>query len=148
MSQLFTSGRHLHLGITPLQLELKHRYIWVQPWIWNLTTLDLNLTSGETVFTRLGGWLGINEASVLGLLSTLANTIPTFALVKDMDRKGKVLNFAFMTSASFAFADHLAFCTAVAPKLLLPMLVTKLTAAVAAFLLAWCFVQKTESLNP
>ena len=46
MKELPDGRGHLHLGITPLQLELKHRYIWVQPWIWNLTTLDLNLTSG------------------------------------------------------------------------------------------------------
>ena len=50
---------HLHLGLTPLQLELKHRYIWVQPWISNLTTLDLNLTSG--VF-RSVSWV-YNETS-------------------------------------------------------------------------------------
>ena len=118
----------------------------VLPGAYVLVTLLSRLFKGA--FSKFGGWLGVNEASVLGLLSTLANTIPTFALVKDMDRRGKVLNFAFMTSASFAFADHLAFCTAVAPKLLLPMLVTKLTAAVAAFLLAWCFMQKTESLKP
>ena len=40
---------HLHLGLTPLQLELKHHYIWVQPWISNLTTLDLNLNILEVM---------------------------------------------------------------------------------------------------
>ena len=146
LAKLLDFEGHVKLATVESCLNTVGVVVIVLPGAYVLVTLLSRLF--KTVFTRLGGWLGINEASVLGLLSTLANTIPTFALVKDMDRKGKVLNFAFMTSASFAFADHLAFCTAVAPKLLLPMLVTKLTAAVAAFLLAWCFVQKTESLNP
>ncbi|MBP5638836.1 MAG: ethanolamine utilization protein EutH [Victivallales bacterium] len=83
----------------------------------------------------IGNCLGINESAVLGIISSFANTIPTFALVKDMDRKGKVINFAIATSSSFAFADQLAFCVGVAPRLLLPMLVTKLSGALAAALL-------------
>ena len=101
--------------------------------------------------TRIGRLLGINESSVLGIISSFANTIPTFALVKDMDKKGKVLNFAIATSSSFAFADQLAFCVGVAPRLLLPMLVTKLSGAAAAAILVLLFFarkNRTSQLQP
>ncbi len=87
------------------------------------------------LFLKAGRKLGINETAVLGLVSSLANCIPTFAMVKDMDAKGKVLNFAFLTAGAFAFGDHLAFCGAVAPQLIVPMLTAKLTAAFAAVVL-------------
>lgn len=86
-------------------------------------------------FLKIGERIGINEISVLGMITTLANSVPTFAMVKDMDRKGKLLNFAFMTGGAFAFGDHLAYCCAVSPQLAGPLLVTKLTAALSAAVL-------------
>ena len=106
------------------------------------------LLSGVYVFmeilTRLfrkfllgaGKRFNINETSVMGLITTSANSIPTLAMVKDMDPKGKMLNCAFMASGAFMFGDHLAYCGAVVPELLFPMILTKFTAAVLAVLLA------------
>ena len=100
----------------------------------------------KKLLAAIGRLFGINESSVLGIISSFANTIPTFTLVKDMDKKGKVLNFAIATSSSFAFADQLAFCVGVAPRLLLPMLVTKLSgAAAAALLVLLFFARKSRS---
>ncbi|MBR2374559.1 MAG: ethanolamine utilization protein EutH [Lentisphaeria bacterium] len=83
--------------------------------------------------------LKINEMSVMGFMTTLANSIPTLSMIKDMDPRGKLLNCVFMSSGAFMIGDHLAYCGAIAPELLFPMLVTKATAAVSAVLLAmWC----------
>lgn len=98
-------------------------------------------------FMKLGTKLGINEISVLGMITSLANSIPTFLMVKDMDRKGKILNFAFLTGGAFAFGDHLAFCCAVAPKLALPLLVTKLTAAFSALILVCIIYRRKKNLS-
>ncbi|MBQ5904752.1 MAG: ethanolamine utilization protein EutH [Clostridia bacterium] len=38
----------------------------------------------------LGRLLGINDTAAAGLIASLANSIATFGLVKDMDRRGKV----------------------------------------------------------
>ena len=95
-------------------------------------------------FLRTGKKLGINEISVLGLITSLANSIPTFLMVKDMDRKGKLLNFAFLTGGAFAFGDHLAFCCAIAPGLAFPLLITKLVSAFSAFLLTYFLYNKLK----
>ena len=99
----------------------------------------------KKLFIKAGEKLSINHVSVLGMISTLANSIPTFLIIKDMDKKGKILNFAFLTGGAFAFGDHLAFCCAVAPKLALPLLVTKLTAAFSALLLVSIIYRKYKT---
>ena len=101
----------------------------------------------KNLLASIGRMLGVNESSVLGIISSFANTIPTFALVKDMDRKGKILNFAIATSSSFAFADQLAFCVGVAPRLLLPMIVTKLSGAAAAAILVMVYTSRKKNLS-
>ncbi len=57
----------------------------------------------------LGRKIHINETSATGLLSSLATSMTTFDMVKDMDKKGVVLNSAFAVSAAFTFAGHLAY---------------------------------------
>lgn len=52
--------------------------------------------------------LGMNEAGAAGLVATLANNIPMFGILKDMDANGKVMNIAFAVAVS-VFGDHLGF---------------------------------------
>ena len=85
---------------------------------------------------RLGGKLGVNENSMMGLLGTLATSLSTYEMMHTMDRRGAVLNAAFTVSAAFAFADHLAFTLAFDAACLPAMLVGKLTAGVLAVLVA------------
>ena len=87
----------------------------------------------------MGRRLGINETAAAGFLATLANSIATFGMVKDMDRRGKTMNIAFAVSAAFVFGDHLGFTAGFAPEMLPALIVGKLvggiTAAAAAHLL-------------
>lgn len=83
-----------------------------------------------------GNILGINEVSAAGLIASLANNIAMFQTVKNMDNKGKVINIAFAVSASFAIGDHLGFTAGVAPEIILPMIVGKLTGGITAVLVA------------
>ena len=85
---------------------------------------------------KLGKLLGINDTAAAGLIATLANSIPTFGMVKDMDRRGKVVNIAFAVSAAFVFGDHLGFTAGFAPEMLLSMIAGKLTGGIAAVALA------------
>lgn len=81
---------------------------------------------------KLGTALGINDAAAAGLVASLANSIATFGLVRDMDKRGKVVNIAFAVSAAFVFGDHLGFTAGFAPEMILPMIVGKLAGGVAA----------------
>ena len=84
----------------------------------------------------VGRKLGINDAAAAGLIASLANSIATLNLVKDMNYRGKVVNIAFAVSAAFVFGDHLGFTAGFAPEMLVPMILGKLTGGISAIALA------------
>ncbi len=85
---------------------------------------------------KLGGLMGMNEVSAAGMVASLANSIPMFGMMKDMDERGKVLNVAFAVSAAFVFGDHLGFTAGFDRTMLVPVIVGKLVGGVAAVCLA------------
>ena len=93
---------------------------------------------------KLGELLKINETAAAGLIASLANSIPTFGMVKDMDSRGKVVNVAFAVSAAFVFGDHLGFTAGFAPEMLPAMIVGKLTGGIAAVALALWLTKKEQ----
>ena len=97
---------------------------------------------------RLGAVLGINETAAAGLVASLANSIATFGLVKDMDRRGKVVNIAFAVSAAFVFGDHMGFTAGFAPEMTLPMIVGKLVGGVSAVAVAMLVTRGSTQGSP
>lgn len=91
-----------------------------------------------------GRWLGINDAAAAGLIASLANSIATFGMVKDMNRRGRVVNIAFAVSAAFVFGDHLGFTAGFAPEMIGPMIVGKLVGGVSAIAVAMWLTGKEE----
>jgi ethanolamine transporter len=85
---------------------------------------------------KLGKMLGMNEIAAAGLVATLANVIPMFGMMKDMDARGKVINVAFAVSAAFVFGDHLGFTAGVAKDMIFPMIVGKLVGGITAIVVA------------
>ena len=90
----------------------------------------------KTPLMGLGKLLGMNEVSATGLISSLANNIPMFGIMKDMDTRGKIINVAFAVSASFVFGDHLGFTAGVEKQMIFPMIVGKLVGGITAIVLA------------
>lgn len=80
----------------------------------------------------LGKGLGINDRAAGGLIASLANSIAMFGMLKDMDRRGKVVNVAFAVSAAFVFGDHLGFTAGYDPEMLLPVILGKLAGGLSA----------------
>ena len=93
---------------------------------------------------KLGKLLRVNDTAAAGLIATLANSIATFGMVKDMDRRGKVINIAFAVSAAFVFGDHLGFTAGFAPALLPAVIAGKLAGGIAAVTLAVLLTRKYE----
>ena len=91
---------------------------------------------------RLGKIMGINDTAAAGLIASLANSIPMFSMIKYMDHRGKVINVAFAVSAAFVFGDHLGFTAGYDPEMLLPVILAKLTAGVAAVIVAFFLTKK------
>ena len=86
--------------------------------------------------TKAGKKLGINDAAAAGLIASLANSIATFGLVKEMNPRGKVINIAFAVSAAFVFGDHLGFAAGFAPEILPAMIAGKLAGGFSAVAVA------------
>ena len=91
---------------------------------------------------KFGRLLKINDTAAAGLIASLANSIATFGLVKDMDHRGKVVNVAFAVSAAFVFGDHMGFTAGFAPEVLPAMIVSKLVGGVSAVAVALWLTKK------
>ena len=94
---------------------------------------------------KMGALLGINDTAAAGLIASLANSIATFGMVKDMDSRGKVVNVAFAVSAAFVFGDHLGFTAGFAPEMLLAVILGKLAGGVSAVAIAILLTRKKAS---
>ena len=91
---------------------------------------------------KLGGVLGINDTAAAGLITSLANSIATFGMVKDMDHRGKIVNIAFAVSAAFVLGDHMGFTAGFAQKMLVPMILGKLAGGISAVAVALLLTRK------
>ena len=91
----------------------------------------------------LGKILGMNEVAAAGLVASLANSIPMFGMMKDMDDRGKILNVAFAVSAAFVFGDHLGFTAGYNSEMIFPMIVGKLVGGITAICVAVFIANKT-----
>ena len=93
---------------------------------------------------KLGRLLGINGTAAAGLVASLANSIATFGMIRDMNQRGKVVNIAFAVSAAFVFGDHLGFTAGFAPELLPAMIVGKLAGGISAVAVALLLTRKEK----
>lgn len=93
---------------------------------------------------KLGNVLGINDTAAAGLIASLANSIATFGMVKDMNQRGKVVNIAFAVSAAFVFGDHLGFTAGFAPEMLPAVIAGKLAGGVSGVVVALWLTKKDK----
>ena len=100
----------------------------------------------EKPLMRVGNLLKINNMAAGGMVATLANNIPMFGMMKQMDTRGKVINCAFSVSAAFALGDHLGFAAANMNAMIFPMIVGKLVGGVTAIGVAMLLVPKDENV--
>ncbi|EPE1609771.1 TPA: ethanolamine utilization protein EutH [Escherichia coli] len=77
----------------------------------------------EKPLMSVGKVLNMNNIAAAGMVATLANNIPMFGMMKQMDTRGKVINCAFAVSAAFALGDHLGFAAANMNAMIFPMIV-------------------------
>lgn len=85
---------------------------------------------------KLGKLIGVNDVAAAGMVAALANNIPMFGMMKDMDDRGKVLAVAFSVGAAFALGDHLGYTSANAPDLIFAVIASKLVTGVCAIIVA------------
>jgi len=95
--------------------------------------------------SAVGKKLGMDAASTVGIVFTLANAIPVYKMMKDMNSRGKIINTAWLVPAMAALGDHLGFTAGVHPEAITAVVVSKLAAGVLAVLLAMLMTKSTEA---
>lgn len=94
---------------------------------------------------KVGGLLGVNDKAAAGMIASLANNIPMFGMMKDMDERGKVMSVAFSVCASFALGDHLGYVSANQKEAIFPMIAGKIVGGIVAIVIASFFVPKKNA---
>ncbi|MDR0285925.1 MAG: ethanolamine utilization protein EutH [Propionibacteriaceae bacterium] len=84
----------------------------------------------------LGRLMGVNTDAAAGMIAALANNIPMFGTLKQMDKRGKVLAVAFSVCASFALGDHLGYAAGVAPDAIFAMVIGKVVGGIVGIIIA------------
>lgn len=80
----------------------------------------------------VGRKTGMNASSSAAMLIGIIIAMPALTMLKDMDKRGRVVNGALMVCGASAFSAHLGFVLGVAPETVGPMLAAKLAGAVLA----------------
>ena len=99
----------------------------------------------ERPFALLGGQLGVKAQSLTGMLVGLVTPLPTLAMYADMDERGKVAAGAFLVSGASLLAAHMGFVVSTEPAMLAPVMVGKLSGAMAAAVLALLAVPNSKA---
>lgn len=92
----------------------------------------------------MGRRLHVSADCMLGMVTTLANSIPVFSMLEKMDKKGRVFNMAFAVSAGYALGDHLAFVLSFDRTYALAMVGGKLLAGVASVAVAALVLKRAK----
>lgn len=79
---------------------------------------------------------GMNNTSVTGLLVGMVSVVPAIVLVRDMDKRGRIVCAAFLVCGASCLAAHLGFTAGVEEKMILPMLASKLLGGFLGVILA------------
>ncbi len=95
--------------------------------------------------SRIGNKFELDEYSILGIFSSLANCIPMLGIYDKMNEKGKILNAAFAVSGAFTFGGQLGYISSVSPEAVNPFIVSKLTAGISAILVAVLLMRLEKS---
>lgn len=77
-------------------------------------------------FAWIGRHTGLNSTSTTGILIGMVSVVPALAMIPRMDKRGKVVNGAFMVCGASAFAAHLGFTVSTEPEMTAALLAAKL----------------------
>lgn len=89
------------------------------------------------VLPPLGNKLNTSPYTFVGLISSLAHSIPMFKMLEKMDEKGKLMNVAFAVSGAFVLGGHLGFTASVESSFIFPMMLAKLISGIISVFLAY-----------
>lgn len=93
---------------------------------------------------KIGNTLGICDKATTALIMTLANNIPAFANMHDMDERGKVMVSAFAVGGAFVLGGQLGFVAGIDKSMLTPFIVSKVVGGVVSIIIAYYISSMSE----
>lgn len=132
----YISGLTLVPGLTPLPEAMQTVSAIGIVMLGSLPAAELLRRALSRPLRALGARLGMKDVSLAAPLIGFVSVTPAVALLRDMDRRGKVLNAAFLVCGASALAAHLGYTLSAAPEMIAPLLFTKLFGGTLAAALA------------
>lgn len=86
----------------------------------------------------------LDQFTILGIFSSLANCIPMLGIYDKMNDKGKVLNAAFAVSGAFTFGGQLGYISSVSPQNVNAFIVAKLVGGISAIFVALLLIKQPK----
>lgn len=86
--------------------------------------------------SKISERLGINEFSCMGIITSLANSVPMIGIYDKMDNKGKTINAAFAVSGAFIFGGQLGYISTISKDMVTPFILAKLSAGISSIILS------------
>ncbi len=93
----------------------------------------------------VGKKFNLDSTSTAGLIFSLANPVPVFSMMKNMKKRGIIINTAWLVPATAAFGDHLGFTAGIEPTMIGAVIAAKITAGVLAVVLALLMTKNMAS---
>lgn len=95
--------------------------------------------------SKIGDKYELDQYSILGIFSSLANCIPMFGIYDKMNEKGKIINAAFVVSGAFTFGGQLGYISSSLPHVTNAFIVGKLVAGISAIIVASLIIKKQNN---
>ena len=137
----YMTGVSLPFPMTPLEEAMKTVSSIGIVMLGSLPMAELLQRILKVPLAWLGKKTGMNSASMTGLLLGGVSVVPAIALIRDMDRRGKIVN-AFLVSAASALAAHLGFTFGIQKEMVVPLLAVKFVGGILGGVTAYLLTEK------
>ena len=133
----YLTGIELIPSFTPIMESMKVVCGMTITLIGMLPMLEIFMHILEKPLQKFGNKTGIDAASISGMIFTTASAVPTFAMMKDMSKRGIVLNSAWSVTCAAIFGSQLSFVLEEEPETVGVFIVSKIVAGIVALLIAF-----------
>ena len=122
----YMTGRELLCGLIPLTEAMEVVCSIAIVMLCSMHMAELIQRLLKAPFGWIGRHTGLNSASTTGILIGMVSVMPALAMIPRMDKRGKVVNGAFVVCGASAFAAHLGFTLSTEPDMAAALLTAKL----------------------
>ena len=122
----YMTGREFLPGLIPLEEAMEVVCSIAIVMLGSMPLAELVQRLLKRPFEWIGRHTGLSSASTTGILIGMVSVVPALAMIPRMDKRGKVVNGAFVVCGASAFAAHLGFCLSAEPDMAAALLISKL----------------------